>query len=178
MSGNMHGGEAISRRLDEMAGGVSSSVDSERGLSARMKYLTGSTRGYKAMEQAGVNVKAKTLMAWLSGDQEPSKANRAKLDRAYRSLRRQNVAKAMKQRLNAGGGTRVEVHPVNQAGAVPARRRNLHHRRITIRNWDPIIDAWQRDDMVALQGEWESAVEDVGTDYRAYVAVSSLGFAA
>jgi hypothetical protein len=115
------GGEAIAERLTELAGGIKSSAASERGLEARLKYLTNSPAGYQAMERAGISVTPRTLIAWLAGDRDPNKANRGRIDAAYADMRRRNVAKSMKKRLsNNGRGTRVEVHPVNQGGVTRA----------------------------------------------------------
>src|SRR5881392_1256392 len=92
------GGEAIAERLTELAGGIKSSATSERGLEARLKYLTNSPAGYAAMERAGISVTPRTLIAWLAGDRDPNKANRGRLDAAYADLRRRNVAKSLKKR--------------------------------------------------------------------------------
>src|SRR5690606_8354606 len=88
-------GAAISERLTGLGGGSKSSAARERGLEARLKYLTNSPAGYQAMERAGISVPPRTLIAWLAGDRDPNKANRGRLDAAYADLRRRNVAKSL-----------------------------------------------------------------------------------
>ncbi len=110
------GGEALGIALGRMVSGISSPVDSERGLAARLNYLTKSDAGYAAMDRAGIHVAPRTLMAWLAEERTPNKANLARLDAAYWDLRRRNVAKDLKARLHNGGrGTRVEINPVNES---------------------------------------------------------------
>lgn len=178
------GGEAISRRLDDLAGTIKSDVGSERGLEARLKYLTNSPRGYAAMERAGIDVKPRTLIAWLSGDRDPNKANLGKIEKAYRSLRRQNIARSMKRRLSKNGGTRVEVHPADQSGVKAQHRRNLDRdsiRRIRVRpsEWERLVDAWTAGDIPEMDAIWEGIAKDgIGSEWGAYVMVSGIGFGA
>lgn len=174
------GGEAISDRLTELAGGIKSSADSERGLEARLKYLTNSPAGYQAMERAGISVTARTLIAWLSGDRDPNKANRSRIDSAYADLRRRNVAKSLKKRLNNNGrGTRVEVHPVNQGSVPSLNQRSLDVRRFTVRKWDRLVDQWSAGDVLGMNSEWEDmAADELGSQWGAYVMVGAIGFGA
>lgn len=176
------GGEAISERLTELAGGIKSSASSERGLEARLKYLTNSPAGYQAMERAGISVTPRTLIAWLAGDRDPNKANRGRIDAAYADMRRRNVAKSLKKRLNNNGrGTRVEVHPINQAGVVPSRQRDLNVRKVNIRpsQWDRLVDQWAAGDVDGMNDEWEDIAEDtLGSEWGAYTSVASIGFGA
>lgn len=65
-----------------------------QGWHARIAALTASQRGYAAADQAGLSVTARTLHGWLSGEVTPSKANRAKIDAAYQSLREWPVRSA------------------------------------------------------------------------------------
>lgn len=77
----------------------------------------------------------RTPKAWQSGKRRPSKVNLERIGTAYRTVRRQNVAAPLLRRLNAGGGTRVEIHPhrpQSRRRAGPARSqflRALHRRR-------------------------------------------------
>lgn len=54
---------------------------------AKLRLLTKSAPGYAAMRAAGIDVTARTLVTWLSwggdGDPEPSKANKARIDKAW-----------------------------------------------------------------------------------------------
>jgi hypothetical protein len=68
-----------------------------------------------AAREAGLTVTNRTLKAWLDGSRSPSQASQAAIERAYRTVRRDNVARYLLARLNREGrGTRVEFHPLNQ----------------------------------------------------------------
>lgn len=175
----MPGGGAVGLGLERMVTGITSSPDSERGIAARLRYLTDSPAGYTAMENAGISVTPRTLYAWLAEEQTPSPANRARLDDAYWALRRQRVLPDLKRRLAQRGGIRVEIDPVDPTG-VPQRhrRRNVGLRRLTIRPavWDAAVDAWAAADAQDLQLIWEDAITDLGSDWDAYTYVSSVGW--
>ncbi|MFI5905845.1 transcriptional regulator [Streptomyces cyaneofuscatus] len=174
------GGEALGIAMEKMVHGISSPVDSERGLAARLNYLTKSDAGYEAMDRAGVHVSPRTLMAWLAEERSPNKANLARLDAAYWDLRRRNVAADLKHRLNNGGrGTRVEINPVNQGGVEQKYKRDLAPRSINVRGvWDRAVDAWMDDDQEELDAVWDEVLDLIGSDYDGYSFVSSVGWAA
>ncbi|MDJ0347244.1 transcriptional regulator [Streptomyces sp. PH10-H1] len=170
--------EAIAVQLDILAGGIASPVESDRGLAARLRYLTGSAGGYEALERAGISVSARTLLGWLAETQNPNRLNLERIDVAYWDYRRRNVAQDLKRRLNAGGGTRVELSPVNQSGVTPARQRDITHRSLNVRDWSEIVDCWAEDDMDGLEDEWCDWLMDIGTDWGEYHYVSAVGFSA
>ncbi|MEU2564877.1 transcriptional regulator [Streptomyces longispororuber] len=172
------GSQAAAHVLDSLAGGIASPLTTRRGLTARLRYLTRSTAGHDAMRQAGITVTPRTLKAWLTGRQRPNKANLAKIDTAYRTLRRRNVARYLLKRLNANGGTRVEIHPLDQSRVPIPHQRVLEYRRLNIRNWDAIIDAWTRGDTHALDNAWIDQMVNLGSQWGKYEYVSSVGFAA
>lgn len=172
------GSQAAARVLDSLAGGIASPVTTRRGLSARLRYLTRSKAGHQAMQEAGITVTLRTLKAWLAGKQRPNKANLAKIDTAYWTLRRKNVAKYLLRRLNANGGTRVEIHPVDQSHVPIPRQRILEYRRLNIRHWDAIVDAWMRGDTRALDDSWIDQMVNLGSQWGKYEYVTSVGFAA
>jgi hypothetical protein len=176
------GGRAVFDQLDRLAGGVRSDVGTERGLSARLHYLTKSGRGFEAMDRAGIDVTARTMASWLAEDHTPSKSNRAKIDEAYHALRKENIASLMKARLNNGGrGTRIEIHPEDQSSISEKAsylRRNLNVRDINILDWDDIVDAWAADDDATMEVIWDEICDDAGTDGDAYQYVAGVGFAA
>ncbi|MFE6872848.1 transcriptional regulator [Kitasatospora sp. NPDC057692] len=151
-------------------------------MEARLKYLTNSPAGYQAMERAGISVTPRTLFAWLAGDRDPNKANRSRIDAAYRDIRRRNIAKSLKKRLaNNGRGTRVEVHPLDQGRVPNQNQRALNVRRINIRpgQWGHLVDAWARGDIAEMDAIWEGIAEDaIGSDWGAYVMVAGVGFGA
>ncbi|UZI33461.1 transcriptional regulator [Streptomyces sp. VB1] len=174
------GAEALGIAMEGMVRGVASPVDSDRGLAARLNYLTKSDAGYEAMDRAGVHVSPRTLMAWLAEERTPNRANLARLDAAYWDLRRRNVAADLKHRLNNGGrGTRVEINPVNQTGVEQKYRRDLAPRSINVRGvWDRAVDAWMDDDLDELDAVWDEVLDLIGSDYDGYSYVSSIGWAA
>ncbi|GAA3015368.1 transcriptional regulator [Streptomyces fulvorobeus] len=174
------GAEALGIAIEGMVRGVASPVDSERGLAARLNYLTKADAGYEAMDRAGVHVSPRTLMAWLAEERIPNKANQGRLDAAYWDLRRRNVGADLKHRLNNGGrGTRVEINPVNQGGVEQKYRRDLAPRSINVRGvWDRAVDAWMDDDLDELDAVWDEVLDLIGSDYDGYSYVSSIGWAA
>ncbi|MFE7759745.1 transcriptional regulator [Streptomyces sp. NPDC057429] len=176
----MSGADALGLAIEQMVTGIASPVDSERGLAARLNYLTKTDAGYAAMDRAGVHVSPRTLMAWLAEERTPNKANLARLDAAYWDLRRRNVAVDLKHRLNnQGRGTRVEINPVDQSRVAAPHRRDLSSRSVSVRGvWDRAVDAWIDDDVQELDAVWDEIIQDLGSDYDSYTNVSSIGWAA
>lgn len=176
------GGQAIANRLTELANGVKSSVDTDRGLAARLRYLTKSSAGYDAMNTAGINVTPRTLMAWLAEERTPNPANLARIDAAYTDLHNRNMAASLKRRLASGGrGTRIEVHPVDQTAVPAEQQRDLQIRKVNIRppDWHQLVNHWAVGDIAALDTTWEQiAADTLGTDWNAYRSVSHIGFGA
>lgn len=173
------GSQAAARVLDRLAleGGIASPVTSRRGLRARLRYLD-SAPGRRALQAAGITVTPRTLKRWQRGEQRPNAANLARLDAAYTAHRRRNVARHLLRRLNARGGTRVEIHPLDQSAVTDPRRRSLEFRRLRIRRWDAIVIAWQAGDEAALADAWETEIVDLGSEWGKYEYVTSVGFAA
>ncbi|KPI10890.1 hypothetical protein OK074_9070 [Actinobacteria bacterium OK074] len=172
------GSQAAARVLDSLVTGITSPVTNRRGLAARLRYLTNSPAGHQAMQQADITVTPRTLKAWQKGTQRPNPANLAKIDTAYWALRRKNVARYLLQRLNARGGTRVEVHPLDQSNVTRPHQRVLEYRSLNIRNWDAIVTAWAQGDVRALDEAWIDQMVDLGSQWGKYEYVSSVGFAA
>ncbi|MFC7219296.1 transcriptional regulator [Streptomyces polyrhachis] len=172
------GAQALARQLDELLTGVTSPVDSDRGLEARLRYLTASPAGYQAMDRAGIAVTQRTLLRWLSGESHPHHANLQRLDTAYWDLRRRNVARDLKRRLNAEGrGTRMEIYPVDQAGVATAHRRALPPRSLNVRLlWDDMVDAWLTADRTTLDDIWDDIISGLDSQYDAYSYVTAVGF--
>ncbi|MER7794718.1 transcriptional regulator [Streptomyces sp. NPDC097640] len=178
----VHGGVALAEGIDRMVTGIESPVDSERGLAARLRYVTASDAGYEAMDRAGIHVRPRTLVAWLTGEQSPSKANLSRLDAAYWDLRRCNVVADLKRRLNnRGRGTRIEIDPVDQSHVQHRHQRDLQTRNINVRGavWDRAVDAWIDQDTQELEAIWDDIIQStLGTDWDAYTYISSIGWAA
>ncbi|MER5556810.1 transcriptional regulator [Streptomyces sp. NPDC002793] len=174
------GADALGAAIENMVTGIASPVDSDRGLAARLRYLTKTDAGYEAMDRAGIHVSPRTLMAWLAEERTPNGANLNRLDAAYWDLRRRNVATDLKHRLNNDGrGTRVEINPVDQSRVENKHQRDVASRNINVRGvWDRAVDAWIDDDVEELDAIWDEIIQDLGSEYDAYSNVSSIGWAA
>ncbi|MEU0304644.1 transcriptional regulator [Streptomyces sp. NPDC006175] len=174
------GADALGAAIENMVTGISSPVDSDRGLAARLRYLTKTDAGYEAMNRAGIHVSPRTLIAWLAEEHKPNGANLNRLDAAYWDLRRRNVATDLKYRLNNNGrGTRGESNPVDQSGVERKHQRDVASRNINVRGVrDRAVDAWIDEDFGELDAIWDEIVQDIGSEYDMYANVSSIGWAA
>ena len=174
------GHEAVARRLDALAGFISTPITQPRGLLARLHYLTRTDHARQAARDAGLTVTDRTLRAWLDGKQSPSKKNLHHLETAYRTVRRHNVARYLLARLNRDGrGTRVEFHPLNQSQVPRPRQREIGYRSLNVRHWENIVEAWAANDDEALDEAWiNDAAVDLGSQWGEYEYVTSVGFAA
>ncbi|TDC18420.1 transcriptional regulator [Streptomyces sp. 8K308] len=169
---------ALGREMDRNVTGIKSPVESARGLSARLRYLTKSSAGMDAMRRAGITVPQRRIDAWVAKTVRPNKANLQRIDSAYWDLRRRNLGVEWQRRL-ADRGTRIEIHPVDQRDVLPGRERSIPVRRITVRGhriWDDIIQAWIDEDGQMLDIVWDEIITDIGSDYDSYSYVSSIGF--
>ncbi|MGA5797833.1 transcriptional regulator [Streptomyces cellulosae] len=176
----LKGHEAVARRLDALAGFVATPVTGRRGLLARLHYLTRTDHAREAAREAGLTVTDRTLKAWLDGQRTPNRRNLERIETAYRTVRRHNVARYLLTRLNREGrGTRVEFHPLNQSQVDRPRQRVITYRTLNVRHWDRIVEAWVAQDDAALDEAWISdAVVDLGSEWGQYEYVSNVGFAA
>ncbi|MEI5102727.1 transcriptional regulator [Streptomyces sp. PmtG] len=174
------GHEAVARQLDELAGFVVTPITARRGLMARLHYLTRTEHARATAREAGLAVTDRTFKAWREGKRSPSKKNLERIETAYRTVRRRNVARYLLARLNREGrGTRVEFHPVNQSHVERPRQRAVEFRTLNIRHWDRIVAAWSEGDDQALDDAWVSdAVVDLGSQWGQYEHVTNIGFAA
>ncbi|MEW2290546.1 transcriptional regulator [Streptomyces sp. NPDC047841] len=174
------GHEAAARQLDALAGFIATPITVRRGLLARLHYLTRTDRARAAAREAGLTVTDRTLRAWLEGRRNPSRQNLARIEAAYRAVRRRNVARSLLARLNrAGRGTRVEFHPLNHSQVPRPRQRALSYRLLNVRHWDRIVAGWAAGDDAALDDAWVSdATVDLGSEWGQYEYVTNIGFAA
>ncbi|RPK58910.1 MULTISPECIES: transcriptional regulator [unclassified Streptomyces] len=174
------GSDAVSRQLDDLAVGIVTPVTAKRGLLARLHYLTKTDHSLAAAKDAGLTVTDRTLQAWLEGTRRPSKANLERIDTAYRTVRRRNVARHLLARLNREGrGTRVEFHPLNQSQVARPLQRMVGYRTMNVRRWDQIVEAWAAGDVQGLDDEWTTDVlPDLGSQWGQYEYVTNIGFAA
>lgn len=176
----LKGHEAVARRLDALAGFVATPVTVRRGLLARLHYLTRSDHARAAARDVGLTVTDRTLKAWLDGRRSPSAKNLDRIEAAYRTVWRHNVARYLLARLNREGrGTRVEFHPLNQSQVPRPRQRVIEYRTLNVRHWDRIVQAWVEDNNEALDDAWvNDVVVDLGSQWGEYEYVTNVGFAA
>ncbi|NBE54452.1 transcriptional regulator [Streptomyces boluensis] len=174
----IEGGEALARQLDRLADGIASPVTTRRGLHAHVRYLTKTPRARAAARAAGLTVTDRTLKAWLTGKRTPTKRNLERIEQAYWTVRRENVARYLLKRLESRGGTRVEIHPLNQSRVDRRYQRVLEFRTLNIRKWKRIVTAWAAGDRAGLQDEWCDEILALGSQWRQYVHVTTVGFAA
>ncbi|GAA1303613.1 hypothetical protein GCM10009647_021000 [Streptomyces sanglieri] len=172
------GSDAVARKLDELSGGIVTPVTVKRGLMARLHYLTKTEHSRRAARDAGLTVTDRTLKAWLDERRSPTKANLERIEAAYRQVRRQNVARHLLRRLNANGGTRVEIHPLNQSQVPRPLQRLVEYRTMNVRRWDRIVEAWASGDHQGLDDAWEDTIVDLGSQWGQYEYVTNIGFAA
>ncbi|SOE06728.1 transcriptional regulator [Streptomyces sp. Ag109_G2-15] len=174
------GHEAVARQLDALASFIATPITARRGLLARLHYLTRTDHARQAAREVGLTVTERTLKAWQDGRRSPSKKNLERIETAYRTVRRHNVARYLLARLNREGrGTRVEFHPLNQSQVDRPRQRVVTYRTLNVRHWDRIVEAWANDDEEALDDAWISdAVVDLGSEWGQYEYVTNIGFAA
>ena len=158
------GSDAVARKLDELAGGIATPVTAKRGWMARLHCLTKSTQ---------------TLKAWLEDRRRPSKTSLERIDQAYRTVRRHNVARHLLRRLNRDGrGTRVEIHPLNQSQVPQQLQRVVEYRTMNVRRWDRIVSSWAAGDHQSLDAAWQDTIVDLGSQWGQYEYVTNVGFAA
>ncbi|WP_331753697.1 MULTISPECIES: transcriptional regulator [unclassified Streptomyces] len=173
------GSDAVVRQLDDLAGGIVTPVTVKRGLMARLHYMTKTGHSRVAAKGAGLTVTDRTLQAWLEGKRRPSKASLERIDAAYRTVRRHNVARHLLARLDREGrGTRVEIHPLNQSQVPRPLQRLVEYRTMNVRRWDRIVDAWSTGDHQGLDDAWEDVIVDLGSQWGQYEYVTNIGFAA
>lgn len=173
------GHEAIAGQFDALADFISTPVTTRRGLMARLRYLTRTARARAAAYDGDLTVTDRTLKAWLARTRRPTKQNLARIDDAYRTVRRRNVARYLLARLNrAGRGTRVEIHPLNQSGVSPSHQRVVEFRTLNIRHWEALLAAWSTGDDRALDDAWIEQIVDLGSQWGQYEYVTNIGFAA
>lgn len=173
------GSDLVARRLDELAGYITTPITRRRGLMARLRYLAKTDHARQAAKAAGMTVTDRTVKAWLGGKRTPSKKNLERIDAAYRTVRRQNVARHLLGRLNRDGrGTRVEFHPLNQSGVARPLQRMVEYRSMNVRRWESFVDAWASGDDQGLDAAWTDGVlPDLGSQWGAYEFCTSVGFA-
>ncbi|MFJ5635020.1 hypothetical protein ACIQF5_20575 [Streptomyces goshikiensis] len=98
--------------------------------------MTRSKHAHRTMAHEGLNPAPSTLRKWLDGTQTPREDDLVLIEATYRRMRRNRIARYLLQRLNANGGTLIEIHPAED-GNVPQQNRRRHKsvRKVKIRRW-------------------------------------------
>lgn len=173
------GHHAVARQLDALAGGIATPITARRGLTARLNYLTRTPHALAAARAAGLTATPRTIKAWKDGTQKPSRQSLQKIETAYRTVRRANVARHLAARLHKSGrGTRVEIHPINQSAVDRPRHRVVEYRTLNVRRWDRIVKAWAEGSDSELDAAWVDQIVDLGSQWGQYEYVTNIGFAA
>ncbi|MGW7786870.1 transcriptional regulator [Streptomyces tricolor] len=172
----MPGAVALTTRLDEIAQVTDPYKTPSERLRRNLLYLTRSRTGYAFMRDCGIRMDGRMIAAWLAEECCPRPGQQQRLEDAYRLLRRRNMAPSMTRRLNAGGGTRVEIYPVDQSNVDDKHRRTARWRNKNIYRWDPIVAAWSLSDLRELTHRWHDVITDLDSDWRMYEHVTHLGF--
>lgn len=170
------GAVALTATLDEIAQVTDLYKTREARLSRNLLYLTRSRTGYAYMRDCGIRLEPRKITEWLAEERTPSPEQQRRLEEAFRRLRRRNMRASLTRRLNARGGTRVEIHPVDQSDVDPQHQRTARWRHKNIYRWDPIVTAWSRSDLHDLSHQWQYVITDLGSDWRQYEHVAHLGF--
>lgn len=156
---------------------MDSLVEFRKGWKAQLNYLDRSQAGLTELAREGLTPTAAQRRRWTSGGR-PTVANQGAIRRAYTAVRRRNVIRTLTRRLEARGGSRVEIHPEEQDPVEVDNRRDLQVRTLNVRRWGALVTAWARGDTTAFQAEWNRILEDLGSDWRAYQYATSVGIQA
>lgn len=172
----MPGAVALTATLDEIAQVNEPWKRPEERLQRNLRYLTRSRAGYTSMQSCGIRLERRKITSWLAEERTPTAAQQLCLENAFRRLRRRNMRQSLTRRLNAGGGTRVEIHPVDQTEVEPKYQRVAPWRHMNIYRWDRIVAAWSHSDLHDLTHQWEDVIAGLGSDWRRYEHITHVGF--
>ncbi|MFE9813368.1 hypothetical protein ACFYRN_35310 [Streptomyces sp. NPDC005227] len=104
-------------------------------------------------------------MVFESGGSEHP-ATPAKIEQAYRTVRRENVARYLLARVNRERrGTRVEIQPLNQSQDSRPLQREVSLRHMNVRRWDRIVAACAAGAEQELDDAWVEQVIDPGSQW-------------
>lgn len=140
---------------------VKSPISTPRGLAARLRYLTASSKGYDALARQGIS-SGRNLYAWLAEERAPNPQNRAAIDRAYRLHRAHNL-RIIERLDNHGRGAVVDVEWYRG------------DRYFTIRDWVRYVEPWALGDIDTMQDEWEQDVDDSDRELATTSRIDHIG---
>jgi hypothetical protein len=159
-----HGGsfaEAFRDALDAAvraaggAGGAPRSSYTARSPRAQYKHLASTARGRQALQDAGITAAPQTRRRWLTGRQNPGKANREAIAEAYRAMQRGGIPDSVRRRdfeIKGRVGTGSDIRDRGTRTHAPLRIRGRS-------------GTWNRLDAIYRSGEWDllgdGGVEDL-----------------
>ncbi|MDO0917831.1 hypothetical protein QQM39_45730 [Streptomyces sp. DT2A-34] len=172
----IEGGRALAESLDSRVfDDVEWRRSDEELLHQALGYLVKKKSAAAALHAHGIAADADTLAAWWSKTRTPDPEQQQLLQQAFRDLRRRNIAPYLTRLFNADGGTRIEIHPVNQEAVEARHRRDLRVRWKNIWRWNPIIAAWARQDSLEMEHLWQDLMSEMESDHRSYYYVQHIG---
>lgn len=172
----VEGGRALAESLDRRVfDDVEWRRSDEELLHQALDYLVKKKSAADALHAHGITADAGTLDAWRSKIPTPDPEEQQRLGQAFRDLRRRNIAPHLTRVLNANGGTRIEIHPVNQEAVEARHRRDLRVRWKNIWRWNTIIDTWARQDSLEMEHLWQDLMSEMESDHRSYYYVQHIG---
>jgi hypothetical protein len=144
-------GAAIKALVASVSYGRARTSYTAKTIPAQLRALTGTVAGRAAADRAGLAPSRRTLLGWLSEQQAPNAANRARIREAYASLQKGFNRAALQRDLRLSG--------VVATGPRDRRNRGADgHMPLLIDgsagNWDRIEQLWNWD---AVPSDFEDA---------------------
>lgn len=171
----IEGGQALAVSLDARVFDAGWTRSEQELLEQAVQYLSVKKGAAAALQAHSITTDPAALTAWLPPGQAPGSDVQQRVQQAFRDLRRRNVAPWLTRHLNAGGGTRIEIHPVDQERVEARHRRPLRVRKKNIYRWNPIVQAWASQDFLQMEHQWQQEISDLDSDYRSYQYVHHIG---
>lgn len=161
------GPEALAPQLDDLAGHIATPVTVRRGLLDRLHYPPRCDHARSAAGAVGLTVTDRTLRSWLEGRCSPSRKSLDGIERAYRSVRRENVAPLSPgpTQSRRRRGARVEIHPLNQSQVSSTHQPALGVGHLNALRWERVVAAWAAGDVWELDDAWVDRVIDLGSQW-------------
>jgi hypothetical protein len=172
----LEGGRALAKSLDvRIFDDVAWTRSDQERLKQAVKYLSTRKGAAAALQAHHITADPAALAQLLAPDHVPGLDMQQRVQRAFRDLRRRNIAPWLTRYLNADGGTRIEIHPVNQESVEARYQRPLRVRNKNIYRWNPIVEAWARQDSLEMEHQWQWEISDLDSDHRSYAYVKHIG---
>ncbi|CDR18141.1 hypothetical protein [Streptomyces iranensis] len=172
----VEGGRALAESLDRRVfDDVAWRRSDEELLQQALGYLVKKKSAADALHAHGITADVDTVAAWRAKVRTPGPEEQQRLQQVFKDLRRRNIAPYLTRVLNADGGTRIEIHPVDQESVEARHRRDLRVRWKNIWRWNAIIAAWARQDSLEMEHLWQGLMSEMESDHRSYYFVRHIG---